>query len=173
MKTGRLSKEVGQKERIIRYYYENPLADMSIRQFANDLEMSRSTVHSHLKQLQLMGMIDGKNKWVDNWINKLRKTNYYIEKIALSGLVQYLEKELAASAIILFGSFRKGESVKESDIDLFVECGRNKQLNLVKYEKNLGHKIELFTKSKITQLPSRLFNNVVNGITLKGYYTIK
>ena len=99
--------------------------------------------------------------------------HFYINRIAESGLVEFLEKELGSSAIILFGSFSKGESVKSSDIDIFVECAREKTINLKKYERALGHRVELFTRIKITLLPKRLLNNVVNGVKLKGYFTIK
>ncbi|MBI4983111.1 nucleotidyltransferase domain-containing protein [Candidatus Woesearchaeota archaeon] len=84
-----------------------------------------------------------------------------------------MEKELAALSIILFGSFRKGESNRESDLDIFVECGKNKKINLVPFEKKLGHHIQLFTQPNINLLPKNLLNSVVNGIKIKGYFTLK
>ena len=47
--------------------------------------------------------------------------NYFMEEIVKSGLVDYLIENLNPSCIILFGSIRKGDSVGESDIDIFVE----------------------------------------------------
>ena len=164
---------IGQEKRILEFFYENPSIKLSVREISARLKISRSTVQDNLKLLKNSGIISIENQWVDSWSNRLKKTNYYIEKIAKSGLIDYLEKELAASAIILFGSFRKGESEQSSDIDIFVECAKEKELDLTKYEKYLGHKIQLFMKPKITLLPNRLLNNVVNGIKLKGYFTIK
>ncbi|PIN74229.1 hypothetical protein COV20_01280 [Candidatus Woesearchaeota archaeon CG10_big_fil_rev_8_21_14_0_10_45_16] len=169
-KKGQLSKIFGQKIR--EYYYEHPADAMTVRALALKLKLNRSTVQYHLQQLRKEGFIDKNNLWVDSWSNKLQKSHYFTLKIASSGLVQYLESELGVSAIILFGSFSKGDSVKESDIDLFVECARQKQLELQKFERLLGHKIELFTKARIYQLPKPLLNNVVNGIKLKGYFTL-
>ena len=179
-KIERLSKEIrlksriiGQEQPVLEFFYEYPNSKHSIREIAQKLGFTRSTTHNYLKLLKEKGIISSDNKWVDNWQNRLIKTNYYLEKLAKSGLIDYLEKELAASAIVLFGSFRKGESEISSDIDIFVECAREKDLDFKKYEKYLGHKIQLFTKSKITLLPDRLFNNVINGIKIKGYFTIK
>ena len=174
-KVGQLSKKCGHdlNQPILEYFYENPHSKATVRELALKLGMIPSTVQYNLKLLQAEKIISSENRWLDNWQNRLKKTNYYLEKIAASGLIDYLETELAASAIILFGSFRKGESVAESDLDLFVECAREKELNLSKFEQELGHKIQLFTQKKITQLPPRLLNNVINGIKLKGYFTIK
>ena len=48
-----------------------------------------------------------------------------------------------------------------------------KNVNLKKFEKKLGHKIQLFVESDINKLHSNLFNNVVNGIKLFGSFKIK
>jgi predicted nucleotidyltransferase len=169
---GQKSKKVGQNTRLLEFIYENPQKELTVRQLALRTKISRSTVQYQLKMLRSQGIISPNNQWMDTWQNRLKKIHYYIDKIAASGVIDYLEKELVASTIILFGSFRKGESIKESDIDLFVECAREKEVDLRRYEKKLGHTIQLFTRAKIKLLPKRLLNNVVNGIKLKGYFTI-
>lgn len=177
-KTGQKSKKVGQKskfarQKLLEYFYENPLAEATVRELAIKTKLSRSTVQYWLQQFKQEGIISGKNQWFNSSFNRLVKSCYYQEKIVHSGLIDYLEKELAATAIILFGSFNKGESVQESDIDFFVECAREKKLDLRKFERKLGHSVDVFTRPKITLLPKRLLNNVVNGIKLRGYFTIK
>lgn len=177
---GRPSKKVGhvsnlfrQEAALLEFFYENPASKLTVRKLAAETKINRSTIQYQLKQLKEEGLVSKDNKWIDSWQNRLQKINYYIEKFARSGLIDYLEEKLAASTIILFGSFRKGEAVKDSDIDIFVECAREKEVNLGEFEKKLGHKIQVFTKPKITLLPAHLLNNVVNGIKLKGYFTIK
>lgn len=172
----KLSKKIGlksKKDGLMEFFYRNPLSKLTVRELAAKTGLSRSTVQYQLQQLKKENIVSKSNQWIDNWYNRLQKTNYYIKKMADNGLIDYLEKELAASAIILFGSFRKGESVQESDIDLFIECAREKKIDLTKFERVLGHKIQLFTKPKIAKLPPHLLNNVINGIKLKGYFTIK
>ncbi|MBI2669308.1 winged helix-turn-helix transcriptional regulator [Candidatus Woesearchaeota archaeon] len=172
----KLSKDIGlksKKDGLLEFFYVNPLGRFTVRELAAKTGLSRSTVQYQLQKLKVENIVSKNNQWIDNWHNRFQKTNYYIKRMADTGLIDYLEKELAASAIILFGSFRKGESVKESDIDFFVECAREKKLDLTMFERSLGHKIQLFTKPKITKLPTHLLNNVVNGIKLQGYFTIK
>jgi len=182
LKKGRPSPKKGQKspkkgqERlftVLEWVYEHPESTFSIRKISHQLNIPRSTTQKILGLLRKKRMVSTENQFVDNWKNRMLKTHYYLEKIVESGLIDYLEEELAASAIILFGSFRKGESNFQSDIDLFVECAKEKKLDLKPFENKLKHKIELFTKTKIVQLPESLLNNVLNGIKIKGYFTLK
>ena len=82
-------------------------------------------------------------------------------------------KKLGVKKIGLFGSFVKGKQHKKSDVDILIETYSNKKVNLSNFEKKLGHKISLFSETKITKLPDELFNNVVNGIKLWGAFKIK
>ena len=77
------------------------------------------------------------------------------------------------SCIVLFGSFRKGDSVNESDIDIFIETARNLKPDLSEFEEKLKHKIQIFKETDINKLPPRLFNNVINGIKLEGFFKIR
>ncbi|MEK6969785.1 MAG: nucleotidyltransferase domain-containing protein [Nanoarchaeota archaeon] len=174
LKTGRTSQVTGQRcGKVLGFFFKTPNDSVTVRELAVKVGMSRSTIQRCLTTLRQEKYISENNQWIDSWFNKVRKINYYVEQICSSGIVDYLEEQLGASAIILFGSFRKGEAVKDSDIDIFVECAREKEVNLREFEKKLGHKIQVFTKPKITLLPAHLLNNVVNGIKLKGYFTIK
>jgi len=58
-------------------------------------------------------------------------------------------------------------------IDLFIETTVKKELNLKKFETKLKHKIDLFLKPKINQLPKNLLHNVINGVKLMGYLDLK
>jgi predicted nucleotidyltransferase len=88
------------------------------------------------------------------------------------GLIDYLEKKLVPETIILFGSIRKGEYDNESDIDIFVASTKKAKLDLKKFEKILGHEIQIFIEKDINDLQVHLKNNVVNGIKLSGYFKI-
>ena len=85
-----------------------------------------------------------------------------------SGLTNYLWDKLSPRAIILYGSSAKGESLEESDIDLFI-IGKERKINLEKFEKELGKKIHLIFEDNPKKIPDELKNNLINGIILKGY----
>jgi len=155
------------EKRILRVYFENPGKNFTIREISNLTKIPRATVHKKLKEIKNSEYLK------DELYFKIKKSNYYIEKILSSGLIRFIIDELNPSLIILYGSFRKGESNKESDIDLFIESPVKKNIDFKKYEKKIGHKIDLFVEPSISNLNDNLFNNVVNGIKLYGSFKIK
>ena len=101
-----------------------------------------------------------------------------LKKIRESGLLEYLNNEFNnPQAIILFGSFAKGENIQKSDVDMLVITPSKKELNLEGYNKYLGHKIHLFlfSEKEINQMKDKnkeLINNFINGIVLDGYWEL-
>ncbi len=162
------------QDNLLEYFYEYPTKHFTVRDLAKRTHLPKSTVHVGLVALRKEGLISSDNSAILNDVYKIKKIHFFIEKLFMSGCISFLEKKLSPSCIILFGSIRKGESEKESDIDLFVETTQKTEaFSLDLFEKKIGHPIQLFKYEKITDLPDRLFNNVVNGIKLKGFFTIK
>lgn len=161
------------EERVLKVYFENPEKRFSVRELSSLTNVPRATVHRELNLLREKGLVSEDNSAILNSIFRVKKSNYYEEKLFEYGVVDFLVKELNPSLVFLFGSFAKGESSKESDIDLFVESSIKKEVNLKKFERKLGHKIDLFVRKDIYDLQKHLLNNVVNGIKLYGSFKIK
>lgn len=157
-------------DNILEVFYEYDKS-FTVREISRKTGIPKSTVQGYLKELRKNNLITKENKSTNSFLFKIKKINYYIEKIVKSGLIEHLIEKLNPSCIILFGSFRKGDSVKESDIDLFIESDKQK-IDLTKFEKKIKHNIQLFIESDIHKLQPRLFNNVVNGIKLYGSFKI-
>ena len=157
-------------DKLVELIYGYPNKKMSIREIAKKTGLSKSTIQNKMKSLKKEGILNKKGLFSNTIYAKFNKSCYYIDKIYKSGLVDFLIKQANPSCIILFGSFSKGESVYESDIDLFIEAIKKKDADITKYEKKLKHKIQLFVEPDIKNLPDELFNNVVNGIKLYGYF---
>ena len=161
------------RDRILKVFYEYPEKGFTVRKISEITGVPRATVQKYLSDLKKQGIVTKNNMAKGNLLFKTKKTCYFIEKIVFSGLVDELVSKLNPSCIILFGSFRKGDSAKESDIDLFVESSIKKEPDLRNYEKVLGHKIQLFLETDIKNLQPKLLNNVVNGIKLYGAFKVK
>jgi len=161
------------KYRLLEQFYEYPNRQFTIRQLSVKTRIPKSTVKNYLDSLKSDGLISKENKATDSMLFKIKKVHYSVERLFDIGLIDYLIEALNPETIILFGSFRKGESVKESDIDLFVVSHGKNNLNLAKYETKLKHKIQLHIESSLSKLPVHLLNNVVNGIKLYGSFKIK
>ena len=164
---------MNKEEKILELFFEYPGRKFTIRKLAKLARIPRATVHYYICKLKKKNLITGDNMAQTNPVFENKKINYFAEKILTSGLVDELVTKLSPSCIILFGSIRKGDSVKESDIDLFVESPVKKEVNLKKFERKLKHKIQLFIESDINNLQPNLFNNVVNGIKIYGSFKVK
>lgn len=152
---------------ILRVYFENPEREFTVREISNLTKIPRATAHKRINELKK------EDYFKRDLFFRIKKVNYYVEELFSSGLIDYLIDELNPSCIILFGSFRKGDSDNTSDIDLFVESSLKKKLDLKKFERKLKHKIDLFLESNLNNLNNNLLNNVVNGIKLYGSFKIK
>ena len=160
-------------DRMIGLLFENPNESYSVREISKKTKIPSSSVQRYLEKLRKDKFIDEDNRIIVNSYSKFKKAFFMIDKIYHSGLIEYIERKLVPETVILFGSIRKGEYDIKSDIDLFVSSTKNTELELIKFQNKLGHKIELFIEPNIDNLPKHLYNNVINGIKISGYFTVK
>ncbi len=153
--------------------FEDSSKSFTIREISKKTGIPTSSVQRYLKSLRKEGLILEDNRPIINRYFKFKKCFFLINKMFQIGLIDHLEEKFNASAIIIFGSVRKGEYEKNSDIDLFIESTKEIKLDLSDFEKKLDHNIQLFIERDIKNLPPKLFNNVVNGIKLSGYFKLK
>src|SRR3989344_6014897 len=135
--------------KVIELFFEYPNKRFTIREITGKTKIPPTSVNRYLRQLKADKLITNENKANITPYFKFRKTYYIIDKMFTSNLIEYLESKLNPSVIILFGGIRKGEYDFESDIDLLVETTKEDKCDLIKFEKILGHKIELFIKKDI------------------------
>jgi len=108
---------------------------------------------------------------IENKNYKKYKIIFNLTTLIESGLIDHIEETLMPKSIIVFGSFKKGEDDETSDLDLFVQC-KKEEINLKKFEKMIGRKIELHFKENFQKYPTELKNSITNGITLSGFLEV-
>ena len=160
-------------DKMLELFFENPTKGFTVRDISGKTKIPASSVQRYLKSLRKEGFISKENKAVITPYFKFRKAFFIVDRIFKSGLAEYLDKKFNPSCVILFGGARKGEYDKESDIDIFIESTKETKEDLSKFEKEIGHDIQLFVEKDINDLNPRLRSNVVNGIKLAGYFMVK
>ena len=149
---------------------------LSQREIAKILSVSPTAVANSIKKLKDSSLITIEKTKTINFISFNRDEYRAIElkrvenlkNIYISGLSDYLEKELAGSTVILFGSYSKGEDTYASDIDIAVVARKDKMLHLDEYEKILNRKINVNFYNSWKDIHKYLKNNILNGILLHG-----
>ena len=169
---------MGQDE-IKRIFFENPSKTYHVREIARLLKISKTAVSYHINKLIKQEIVLVKKSVFKEYAanESSRKYRFYkmiyaMEKIEESGLIDRLEEETTPKSIMLFGSFAKAEFDCNSDIDIFIQS-KEQSINMRDFEKKMHHKINLFFESDLKKLSNELFNNIANGIKLRGYLKVR
>mgnify|MGYP005627168217 CR=1 FL=1 len=166
--------------RILELFIEFSTKDFSIRGIARNLKLSHATVLKYINDLEKLEFIKKKEETLyptyfantQNKNYKFHKKEYLVSKLFDSGIIEFIQKEILPSSIILFGSVAKATFTEDSDIDIFVEA-KETRLNFAKFEKKLKRKVNILFEPNINGLSKELRNNIINGIILYGYIKVK
>ena len=164
-------------------FLKKPNKEFHVRGIAKLLKISPTSASKHLKQLENEKLIVSEKKYghlifkadTESINYKVQKRNYNLNSIYNYKLINHLQKEYnQPEAIVLFGSYSRGEDTENSDIDLLIISPIKKELKLDKFEKKLERKIQLFviSKEEFKNTNINLKNNWINGIVLEGYIEI-
>ncbi len=169
--------------RILRMFFADPLPDgigFQLREIGRRVDVAPASVKKYLTDLENEGLIIREKHRIhgypvyyanrDNEYFKFLKRLDTVISIRESGLLEYLSDECMPDVIVLFGSAAKGEDLRDSDLDIFLQC-KKAELNLGRFEKILERRINpLF--GNFNELSKELKNNILNGIMLKGYLKV-
>ena len=175
------------RRRIMKVLFEFPEKEFSLSDLAREAGVAKANISRILDELFSFDLIDIEKLskiWrikanVMNWYFIKSKIIYNLNFVYQSGLVEFLNQHFKnPKAIILFGSFRKGEDISNSDIDIAIESDdfRNYEIiglrELSEFEKVIGRKIQLHLFNK-ENIDLHVFNNLANGIVLMGFLEVK
>jgi len=161
-------------------FFLNPSKEHYLLEISRKIKIAHTSVKKYLNYFVDLGIVlekiekKGKRKFPVYKANindnnfKRYKLGYNFTSLFESGIVDFLHDGLMPKTIVLFGSYRRGEDVEESDIDIFLEC-KKVHIRVEKFEKKLGRKIQLHFQEHFKAYPKELKNNIINGIVLRGF----
>jgi|SRR3989344_716506 len=164
-------------EKVMAKFFENPTTEVHLRELSRQLKISMPTIISTTDKLSEEQLLQKKkSKFLTTVKANVQNTRFIrlkrvfnIEQVYESGIVDELIKEYNhPHAIILFGSYSRGEDIERSDIDITVITNKKISLDTANYEKKLKRTIQILQLTK-DKIPEELFNNLMNGIILEGY----
>ncbi len=174
------------RQRLLAWFFAFPTKEFSLNDLADALNMAKTTVRRGVTELQEEGFLNkqtlGKLWRIrcnrDHPFNITRKIPYHLQLIYESGLLDVIHQEIPeARAIILFGSYRKGDDTSASDLDIAVEVLADEPLPTLEFQlERLGYRekvrveVHLFSRNHID---INLFANIANGIILDGFLEVR
>ena len=180
---------IGAYRRCLYWFFSFPNIQISLSDLARNLNISKTSAREivlDLVQEEFLLKEELGKVWRifvnrNHFYNKTLKIIYNLEYIYLT--LPYIIKEINKiisnyRAIILFGSYRKGDDDENSDLDLAVEVFDDEDLSIIElgiiprigYKKNIKVNIYKFSRNKID---INLFNNIANGIILEGFLEVR
>jgi len=169
------------KETIRAYFFMNPTAKVRLRHLERETNLPFPSVVRYAKELAeedilKISLISGVKLYSADRTSKrflLEKKMFNIRRLYDCDLIDYIIEEYNNPAIVLFGSFSKGEDIEKSDIDIYIQTPQKTIKNLDKFEKKLQRKIQIFQSRKLTEIKNKdLANNIVNGVVLNGFMEV-
>ncbi len=174
-------------QKVLQVFFRFPDKEFSLSDVARVAGVAKANMGIILKKLYEADLIEI-TKLAKMWRIKANQRSwhfirskivYNLNFVYQSGITEFLNDYFKnPKAVILFGSFRKGEDITGSDIDIAIETDEAveyKTINLrelAESEKMIGRKIQihLFNR-KNTDI--NVFNNIANGIVLSGFLEVK
>jgi predicted nucleotidyltransferase len=164
------------QEEILELLMQKAGISLTQRDIAKLLKVSPTAIGNSLEKLKKQNLINIEHQKTMNLISFNREEKKAIElkrvtnlkNIYISGLSQYLFENSPGCAIILFGSYSKGEDTVKSDVDIAIIGIKNKKLDLDFFGKTLERQINLNFYESFPKIHERLKNNILSGIILSG-----
>ncbi len=164
---------------ILRFLFMNAGESFNARGLAVPLGVSQPAVAKALPLLEKYGFVrvakDRKSKRLSIELNRENplvigmKRADNIRQIYESGLAEFLREKFPSCAIIVFGSFAKGEDTRKSDIDIAIVGAKIKPVVLGGFEKKLMKEIRINFYQSFREINAELRNNILGGILLSGW----
>jgi len=188
------------KQKVLEHLFRFPDKEFSLSDLAKDAGVAKSNIGVILKEFQdyeIIRVVQLSKIWrikanPQNWFFLRSKIVFNLNFIYQSGLVELLNDFYNnPKAIVLFGSFRRGDDITSSDIDIAIEVDEECEptvidlVNVLKSEKKdkeaeFVNSIEKEVKRKFQLLvfnrknvDLHVFNNIANGIVLYGFLEVR
>ena len=169
-------------DKIYAWFFAYPEEGVSLTDLSSQLDIAKTTTNIVVTHLEKEGFLKkeviGKiwriqaNPRHSHFVT--RKIPFNLRLIYESGIIPWVTENIPSfRAIILFGSYRKGEDIPASDIDIAVEITGNSAFKIIErsisqlgYRKNVPVHFHIFSRKNIDV---NLFANIANGIVLQGF----
>lgn len=175
----------GAYEKILHLFFAFPIEEFSLNEIAKRLAIAKTTARQVIKDLEKEGFVKKKvigklwqiKAYQSHKYFTTKKIPYNLQLVYESGVIEWIKKNVPeAKATILFGSYRKGDDIATSDIDIAVEIVTEKGQKIIEgkiqamgYRKDVPVQIHCFSQKKID---ANLFANIANGIIIEGFIEV-
>jgi predicted nucleotidyltransferase len=171
---------------VMAHFFKYPSLEFTLSEIAASTSLSKATVSGIIKELKAadfvivkdLGVIYRIKANVDGHIYRREKIIYNLHLLIRNNITEFLTQKFnTPRCVVLFGSYRRGEDDRGSDIDIAVEVpdgvktGVYHYGELAAFEKMVERKVSVHAFSR-KEIDGNLFMNVANGVLLYGFLEV-
>ncbi|GIU68252.1 MAG: hypothetical protein KatS3mg001_102 [Candidatus Pacearchaeota archaeon] len=160
--------------RVLEVFFREPTTIHFIKEISKKIKLAHPSVRNYIRELTKKGLIiKRKSKPFDGYVANRENDSFIWLKmsyniLSLKELRDKIINELHPKAIILFGSYLRGEDVESSDIDFFVVSKIKKEIDFSKFESVLKRRIRVIILDDFSKLDKNIQKKIKNGLVLYG-----
>ena len=166
--------------KILKVFFNEPKGGFHIRELSRMTGLSAPTVSTIVRGLAGESILVLKReKQVESAYaapgDSFRRLKQFVNLMSIHecGLVEKITLAYNyPAAVVLFGSYSRGEDTKRSDIDIGIVTKRRADFSTARFEKKLGRKISIH-ELELEKAAPEFLNDLANGIVLEGYLKIR
>jgi len=176
MRTFKLFSET-KRLKLLKFLLGRPEKGFTIRELARETGVSPTWASKYVAGLRQIGLVKrGENGrqvlFKDSPDFRRLKLLSNLECLLSSGLLEVLVSEYnQPEAIVLFGSYSRGEDVSSSDVDLAVLTDKSLGLDLDRFSRRIGRKLSLH-EIDLKKAEPEFRNTLANGVVLYGHLKV-
>jgi len=172
--------------KVMYWFFDYPDVPITLSDLASELEISKTTAYKVVTHFIHEGFLFKEQigrAWritcnLSHPYNITRKIPYHLQLVYESGILHAINEQFPDNiAIVLFGSYRRGDDVHDSDLDIAVEVPEVEEVMRIDFgrvdlgfRKNVPVNLLVFSRDKIDL---NLFANIANGIVLQGFLEVR
>ena len=155
-------------------FFKEPTSIHFIREISKKIRLAPTSVKIYINNLLKEELIiSKKSKPFDGYVANRENEKFLFYKRLYNQYSLYELKEkiidtLSPKAIVLFGSYDKGEDIESSDIDILLISKIKKDINLGIFEKELNRKINIMIISDLNELDKNIEKKIINATKIYG-----
>ncbi|HLD78988.1 MAG TPA: nucleotidyltransferase domain-containing protein [Candidatus Nanoarchaeia archaeon] len=174
-------------QKVLFWFFSFPTREIGLSDLSETVGIAKSTankivttlVNEQFLNLEFIGRVWRISCKQDHIYNFSKKISYNLMMVYESGILQEIHRRIPnLKAVILFGSYRKGDDTEKSDIDIAVEVAGDQEIKIESlgilqtfgYRKDVQVNLHIFSRNKID---INLFSNIANGILLEGFLEVR
>lgn len=173
--------------RVMQWFFSYPTKEIGLTDLSETLSIAKITarrvvmtlVETGFLKVETIGKMWRISSNPSHPYNFTWKITYNLNLLFSSFILNEVHKIIPyPKATILFGSYRKGDDIETSDLDIAVEVTGNDEPKIIEmgsldnfgYRKNVPVHLYVFSRNNVD---INLFANIANGIVLEGFLEVR